>query len=47
MDNETLNKAINAYVADEKKNLNNLSKYAKKMRLFEIINDLLGVMLNR
>jgi len=46
MDNETFNKAINAYVADEKKNLNNLSKYAKKMRLFEIINDLLGVMLN-
>ena len=31
LDNEIFNKAVNAYVADEKKNLANLSKYAKEM----------------
>lgn len=30
LDNEIFNKALNACVADEKRNLSNLSKYAKK-----------------
>ena len=30
IDNETFNKALNAYVKDDKKNLNNLFVYAKK-----------------
>lgn len=46
LDSETFNKAINAYVVDDKKNLANLSKYAKDMRLFKKVNDLMGVMLN-
>lgn len=46
MDNETFNKAINAYVADEKKNLGNLSKYAKEMRVYKKVTELMGVMLN-
>ena len=31
LDNEIFNKAINAYVTDQNKNLANLSKYAKEM----------------
>lgn len=46
MDSELFNKAINAYVADEKKNLANLSKYAKEMRLYKKVNDLMEVLLN-
>lgn len=46
MDNEMFNKAINAYVADEKKNLGNLSKYAKKMRVYKKVTELMEVMLN-
>jgi len=46
MESEMFNKSINAYVADEKKNLGNLSRYAKEMKLFNKINDLMGVMLN-
>jgi len=46
LDNETFNKAINAYVVDDKKNLSNLSKYAKEMRIFKKVNDLMEVMLN-
>lgn len=46
LDSETFSKAINAYVADDKKNLANLSKYAKEMRLFKKVNDLMEVMLN-
>jgi len=44
--NETFSKAINAYVADDKKNLHNLAKYAKEMRIFKKVNDLMEVMLN-
>ena len=40
------NKAINAYVADDKKNLGNLSKYAKEMRLYKKVAELMEVMLN-
>ena len=46
MDNEMFNKAINAYVADDKKNLSNLSKYAKEMRLYKKVAELMEVMLN-
>ena len=46
MDNEMFNKAINAYVADEKKNLSNLSKYAKEMRVYKKVTELMEVMLN-
>ena len=46
MDNEMFNKAINAYVADEKKNLSHLSKYAKEMRVYKKVTELMEVMLN-
>ena len=46
LDNELFNKAINAYIADDKKNLSNLSNYAKKMRLYKKVMDLMEVMLN-
>ena len=45
-DNEMFNKAINAYVADEKKNLSQLSKYAKEMRVYKKVTELMEVMLN-
>lgn len=47
MDSEIFNKAINAYVVDEKKNLGNLSKYAKKMKIYKRVAELMDVMLNR
>jgi predicted transcriptional regulator of viral defense system len=46
IDSELFNKAVNAYVYDDKKDLGNLAKYAKKMRLFKKVNDLIGVMIN-
>ena len=46
LDNETFNKAIHAYIADDKKNLSNLSKYAKELGLFKKVNELMEVMLN-
>ena len=46
LDNELFNKALNAYVADEKKNLSNLSKYAKRMRLYAKVMNVMEVLLN-
>ena len=46
LDSETFSKAINAYVADEKKNLGNLSRYAKELGLYKRVMDLMEVMLN-
>ena len=46
LDSELFNKAINAYVADDKKNLANLSKYAKEMKLYKKVTELMEVMLN-
>lgn len=46
LDNETFNKAINAYVADDKKNLSNLSRYAKEIGIYKRVMDLMEVMLN-
>lgn len=46
LDNEMFNKALNAYVKDDKKNLNNLSAYAKKLRVYKKVMELLEVLLN-
>lgn len=46
LDNETFNKAVHAYVADDLKNLGNLSKYAKEMGLYKRVNELMEVLLN-
>jgi len=46
LDSETFNKAVNAYAADENKNLVNLSKYAKEMKLYAKVMNLMEVLLN-
>lgn len=46
MDSEQFNKAIFCYVKDDKKNLYNLISYAKKMRIYDKVIDLIGVMVN-
>jgi len=46
LDNEIFNKAINAYVADEKKNLANLSKYAKEIGVYKKMMSVMEVLLN-
>ena len=44
--NEIFNKALNAYVNDSKKNLRNLSGYAKKLRVHKKVTELMEVLLN-
>ena len=46
LDDEIFNKAVNAYVADDNKNLSNLSKYAKEMKVYKKVMDLMEVLLN-
>ncbi len=46
LDNEIFNKAINAYVKDDKKNLNNLSAYSQKLRVHKKVTELMEVLLN-
>ena len=46
LDNEIFNKALNAYANDTKKNLNNLSAYAKKLRVYKKVTELMEVLLN-
>lgn len=46
LDNELFNKALNAYVADEKKNLVNLVQYSKKMKLYAKVMNIMEVLLN-
>lgn len=46
LDNEIFNKAINAYARDESKNLHNLSLYAKKLRVYKKVTELMEVLLN-
>ena len=46
LDNEIFNKAVNAYVADPKKNLANLSKYAKDMGVYTKLMNVMEVLLN-
>lgn len=46
LDNELFNKALNAYAADDKKNLRNLSKYAKEMHVYTKLMNVMEVLLN-
>ena len=46
LDNEIFNKALNAYANDAKKNLQNLSAYAKKLRVYKKVTELMEVLLN-
>ena len=46
LDSETFNKALNAYVSDDKKNLNNLSAYSQKLRVYKKVTELMEVLLN-
>lgn len=46
MDSETFAKAINAYSVDKEKNLSNLSKYAKQLRVYKKVMEMMEVLLN-
>ena len=46
LDRETFSKAMNRYVADDEKNLVNLTLYAKELGLYKRVMDLMEVMLN-
>ena len=46
LNHEIFNKALNAYARDEKKNLQNLSIYAKKLRVYKKVNELMSVLLD-
>jgi predicted transcriptional regulator of viral defense system len=46
LDREIFIKAVNAYAADKKKNLANLSKYAKEMKIYGKVMDIMEVLLN-
>ena len=46
LDNEIFNKALNAYVNNSKKDLRNLSGYAKKLRVHKKVTELMEVLLN-
>ena len=45
LEHEIFSKALNAYAKDEKKNLQNLSIYAKKLRVYKKVNELMSVLL--
>lgn len=46
LDSELFNKALNAYITDDKKDLRNLSKYAKEMRVYNKLMNIMEVLLN-
>lgn len=46
LDNEIFSKALNAYANDTNKNLQNLSVYAKKLRVYKKVTELMEVLLN-
>lgn len=46
LDNEVFSKALNAYANDTDKNLKNLSGYAKKLRVYKKVTELMEVLLN-
>lgn len=46
LDNEMFSKALNAYANDAEKNLRNLSEYAKKLRVYKKVTELMEVLLN-
>lgn len=45
LDSEVFNKALNAYAKDEQKNLANLVTYAKKLRVYKKVKDIMEVLL--
>lgn len=45
MDSEMFSKALNAYAADSYKNLKRLSEYAKKLRVYQKVTELMEVLL--
>ena len=46
LDNEIFNKAVNAYAADQRKNLASLSRYAKEMGVYKKMMSVMEVLLN-
>jgi len=46
LDTELFSKALNAYANDPQKNLNNLSVYAKRLRVYKKVIELMEVLLN-
>ena len=46
MDSEIFAKAVTAYAADDKKNLMRLSQYAKKLRVYTKVTEIMEVLLN-
>lgn len=46
MDSETFNKALKAYANDNEKNITNLIKYAKELRVYKKVVEIMGVLLN-
>lgn len=46
LDSEMFSRALHAYVKDDKKNLNNLSIYARKLRVYKKVMELMEVLLN-
>ena len=46
LDTELFSKALNAYANDTQKNLQNLSAYAKKLRVYKKVTELMEVLLN-
>ena len=46
LDTELFSKALNAYANDPQKNLNNLSMYAKRLRVYKKVIELMEVLLN-
>ena len=46
LDNEIFNKAVHAYACDDNKNLSKLSEYAKEMKVYKKVMDLMEVLLN-
>ena len=46
LDSEVFNKALNAYAKDEQKNLANLVTYAKKLRVYKKVEEIMEVLLN-
>ena len=46
IDSELFNKAILAYTKDREKNIGNLSSYAKKMRVYKKVAEIMGVLIN-
>lgn len=46
LDSELFDKAVNAYAADDKENLENMSAYAKEMRLYPKLMNVMEALLN-